>query len=119
MGRHHVLPLSADIQVRARRIGFDSLTPIRWMKVANIKLEASTSSVFLGKPNLPNGVVKNDVESILFLRKPGGSWQIFYCDDDRPVAQADNVDGGLDNEHAPKFTDGGNSIRYWRLKFSY
>lgn len=71
-GRHHVLPLSADIQVRARRIGFDSLTPIRWLKVANIKLEASSSSRFLGKPNLPNGVVKNDVEHILFLRKPGG-----------------------------------------------
>jgi modification methylase len=71
-GRHFVLPLSADIQVRARRIGFDNLTPIRWMKVANIKLEASTSSVFLGKPNLPNGVVKNDIEHILFLRKPGG-----------------------------------------------
>lgn len=71
-GRHHVLPLAGDIQVRARRLGFDNLTPIRWMKVSNIKLEASTSSVFLGKPNLPNGVVKNDVESILFLRKPGG-----------------------------------------------
>jgi site-specific DNA-methyltransferase (adenine-specific) len=71
-GRHHVLPLAADIQVRTRRIGFDNLTPIRWMKVSNIRLEASTSSVFLGKPNLPNGVVKNDVESILFLRKPGG-----------------------------------------------
>lgn len=71
-GRHHVLPLSADIQVRARRIGFDNLTPIRWMKVANIRLEASRSSRFLGKPNLPNGVVKNDVEHILFLRKPGG-----------------------------------------------
>ena len=26
--RHHVLPLSADIHVRARRIGFDVLTPI-------------------------------------------------------------------------------------------
>jgi len=71
-GRHHVLPLSADIQVRARRLGFDCLTPIRWMKVANIKLEASRSSRFLGKPNLPNGIVKNDVEHILFLRKPGG-----------------------------------------------
>ena len=71
-GRHHVLPLAADIQVRTRRIGLDNLTPIRWMKVANIKLEASDSSVFLGKPNLPNGIVKNDVESILFLRKPGG-----------------------------------------------
>ena len=33
-GRHHVLPLSADIQVRARRLGFDCLTPIRWLKVA-------------------------------------------------------------------------------------
>ncbi len=71
-GRHHVLPLSADIQVRARRIGFDVLTPIRWLKVANIKLEASRSSRFLGKPNLPNGIVKNDIEHILFLRKPGG-----------------------------------------------
>lgn len=71
-GRHHVLPLSADIQVRARKLGFDCLTPIRWLKVANIKLEASRSSRFLGKPNLPNGVVKNDVEHILFLRKPGG-----------------------------------------------
>lgn len=71
-GRHFVLPLSADIQVRARRIGFDNLTPIRWQKVANIRLEASTSSRFLGKPNLPNGVVKNDLEHILFLRKPGG-----------------------------------------------
>lgn len=71
-GRHYVLPLSADIQVRARRLGFDCLTPIRWLKVANIKLEASRSSRYLGKPNLPNGIVKNDLEHILFLRKPGG-----------------------------------------------
>jgi len=71
-GRHHVLPLSADLQVRARHLGFDNLTPIRWLKVANIKLEASRSSRFLGKPNLPNGIVKNDLEHILFFRKPGG-----------------------------------------------
>jgi modification methylase len=71
-GRHYVLPLSADIQVRGRHLGFDALTPIRWLKVANIKLEASNSSRFLGKPNLPNGVVKNDIEHIVFLRKPGG-----------------------------------------------
>ena len=70
-GRHHVLPLSADLQVRARRVGFDVLTPILWHKVANIKLEASKSSRFLGKPNLPNGVVKNDIEHILFFRKRG------------------------------------------------
>lgn len=71
-GRHHVLPLAADIQVRARKLGFDNLTPVLWMKVANIVLEASRSSRFLGKPNLPNGVVKNDIEHILFMRKPGG-----------------------------------------------
>ncbi|MGH2587932.1 MAG: DNA-methyltransferase [Dehalococcoidia bacterium] len=71
-GRHYVMPLPADIQVHSRRIGFDNLTPIIWFKVANITLEASKSSVFLGKPNLPNGVVKNDRETILMLRKPGG-----------------------------------------------
>jgi site-specific DNA-methyltransferase (adenine-specific) len=71
-GRHHVLPLSADFQVRARHLGFDCLTPIRWLKVSNIKLEASKSARYLGKPNLPNGIVKNDIEHILFFRKPGG-----------------------------------------------
>jgi modification methylase len=71
-GRHHVLPLSADIQVRARSIGFDNLTPIRWLKVSNMKLEASKSGRYLGKPNLPNGIIKNDLEHIIFLRKPGG-----------------------------------------------
>lgn len=70
-GRHHVLPLSADLMVRARKLGFDILNPIRWLKVANIRLEASRSARYLGKPNLPNGVVKNDIESILFFRKPG------------------------------------------------
>lgn len=70
-GRHYVLPLSSDIRVRARKLGFDNLQGITWLKVANIKLEASNSSRFLGKPNLPNGIVKNDTEHILFLRKPG------------------------------------------------
>lgn len=71
-GRHHVLPLGADIQVRMRKLGFDNLTPIRWLKIANVRLEASRSSRFLGKPNLPNGVVKNDIEHILLFRKAGG-----------------------------------------------
>jgi DNA modification methylase len=52
-------------------MGFDNLQGVTWLKVSNIKLEASTSSRFLGKPNLPNGIVKNDTEHILFLRKPG------------------------------------------------
>jgi len=71
-GRHYVLPLPADIQVRSRRLGLDNLTPIIWLKVGNIALEASASSRFLGKPNLPNGIVKNDFETIVMLRKPGG-----------------------------------------------
>jgi site-specific DNA-methyltransferase (adenine-specific) len=71
-GRHDVLPLAADIVVRGRRLGFDSLQGITWLKVANIKLEASRSARYLGKPNLPNGVIKNDTEHILMLRKPGG-----------------------------------------------
>jgi site-specific DNA-methyltransferase (adenine-specific) len=71
-GRHHVLPLAADIQVRVRRLGLDVLTPIIWLKVSNISMEASTSSRFLGKPYLPGGVIKNDRETIILLRKPGG-----------------------------------------------
>jgi site-specific DNA-methyltransferase (adenine-specific) len=71
-GRHRVLPLAADIQVRARQFGLDVLTPILWMKVSNITLEASKSSRFLGKPYLPGGIIKNDRETIVMLRKPGG-----------------------------------------------
>ncbi len=70
-GRHYVLPLAADIRVRARRLGLDHLQGITWYKVTNIKLEASRSSRYLGKPNLPGGIIKNDTEHIIFLRKPG------------------------------------------------
>jgi modification methylase len=69
--RHQVLPLSSDIMVRARSLGFDVLTPIYWFKVGNIRMEASRSSRFLGKPYLPNGIIKNDRETIVMLRKPG------------------------------------------------
>lgn len=71
-GRHHVLPLPADISVRARSIGFDYLTPIHWCKIANMATEVGGSARFLGKPYEPNAILKNDVESILLLRKPGG-----------------------------------------------
>ncbi len=71
-GRHLVLPLHADIAVRARRIGFDYLTPIFWHKIANAQFEASgNGGGFLGKPYEPNAVIKNDVEHILMLRKHG------------------------------------------------
>lgn len=71
-GRHMVVPLHADISVRCRRIGLDYLTPILWHKIANAKLEVENGSSFLGKPFEPNAIVKNDVEYILMLRKPGG-----------------------------------------------
>lgn len=71
-GRHMVMPLHADIAVRARRIGFDYLTPILWHKIANASYEVENGSSFLGKPYEPNAIVKNDVEYILMLRKPGG-----------------------------------------------
>lgn len=71
-GRHLVLPLHADIAVRTRRLGFDYLTPILWHKIANAQFEAAgNGGGFLGKPYEPNAIVKNDVEYILMLRKPG------------------------------------------------
>ena len=71
-GRHFVVPLHADISVHCRDIGFDYLTPILWYKIANAATEVEgNGSPFLGKPYEPNGVIKNDVEYILMLRKPG------------------------------------------------
>ena len=71
-GRHHVMPLHSDITVRMRRIGLDSLTPILWFKIANGKNESEGNGAgFYGKPYQPGAIVKNDVEYILFFRKPG------------------------------------------------
>lgn len=71
-GRHMVVPLHADIAVRCRAIGFDYLTPILWHKIANASYEVENGSSFLGKPFEPNAIIKNDIEYILMLRKPGG-----------------------------------------------
>jgi len=71
-GRHSVMPMHADIVVRARMIGFDNLSPIFWYKISNAKYEVENGSSFLGKPYEPNAIIKNDVEFILMLRKPGG-----------------------------------------------
>lgn len=70
--RHMVMPMHADIVVRARKIGFDNLTPIIWYKISNANYEVENGSGFLGKPYEPNAIIKNDVEFILMLRKPGG-----------------------------------------------
>lgn len=69
-GRHYVLPLHADIQVRARKNKLDSLTPILWSKIANGAKEAEGNGAgFSGKPYQPGAVVKNDIEYSLFMRK--------------------------------------------------
>jgi len=71
-GRHHVVPLHADITVRVRRLGLDSLTPILWFKIANGALEAEGNGAgFYGKPYQPGAIIKNDFEYILFFRKGG------------------------------------------------
>jgi DNA modification methylase len=68
-----VIPLHSSISERARKIGFDNLAPIIWHKIANAAFEAAGNGAgFLGKPYEPNAVIKNDVEYILLLRKPGG-----------------------------------------------
>jgi len=71
-GRHMVVPLHADISVRCRQLGLDYLTPIFWHKIANASYEVENGSSFLGKPYEPNAILKNDVEYVLMLRKPGG-----------------------------------------------
>ncbi len=71
-GRHAVIPLHASIQTQCIDIGFDNLAPIIWHKISNAKTESGRSGTYLGKPFEPNGVIKNDIEFILMLRKPGG-----------------------------------------------
>lgn len=72
-GRHRVLPLPSDIQVRSRNHGLDNLTPILWFKIGNRTNEAGGgSSGYYGKPYQPGAIIKNDHEHIVMLRKPGG-----------------------------------------------
>ncbi len=70
-GKHVVYPLHSDITVRARKSGFDNLTPILWYKISSAKFEANSYSTILGKPYEPNAIIKNDIEFILIQRKPG------------------------------------------------
>ena len=68
-GRHWVAPLHSDIQVRARSFGLDNLAPIIWYKIANGATETvGNGSGYYGKPYQPNGVIKNDIEYILFRK---------------------------------------------------
>jgi site-specific DNA-methyltransferase (adenine-specific) len=82
-GRHLVMPLHADIQVRTRKMNLDVLTPILWHKIANGVTEVEGNGAgFYGKPYQPNAIVKNDIEYILFMRKGGKYRQV------EPLAKA-------------------------------
>ena len=70
-GRHVVFPLHASIQEHCRTLGFDNLAPVIWYKISNAKFEVENGSRFLGKPYEPNAIIKNDIEYLLFQRKPG------------------------------------------------
>lgn len=92
-GRHWVLPLPSDIQVRSRKVGLDNLTPILWYKIANRTNEAGGgSSGFYGKPYQPGAVIKNDHEHILMLRKPGGYRQTPMIQKALSMLQRDEMD---------------------------
>ena len=54
--------------------GWDSTTwrPSSGTRSATSPWRSTTGGRFLGKPYEPNGIVKNDIEFILFQRKPGG-----------------------------------------------
>jgi len=88
--------LHADISRQCVALGFDYLTPIYWWKVSNISLEASRSSRYLGKPCEPNGIIKNDIEYILLLRK-GGSYR-------QPTDEMRAASAISKNEYAAWFT---------------
>lgn len=70
-GKHEIIPLHADILVRCRALGFEDLATVLWYKIANATTEVGGAGAMLGKPYEPNGVIKNDVEFVLRLRKPG------------------------------------------------
>lgn len=71
-GRHYLVPLHSDIQVRARKLRLDCLMPILWHKIANGATEVEGNGAgFYGKPYQPGGIIKNDIEYILFFRKGG------------------------------------------------
>nr|UDO47320.1 DNA methylase N-4/N-6 [Pandoravirus massiliensis] len=72
-GRHRLVPLHADIQIACQRVGFDCLAPIIWHKIGSAAHEVNNGKAsMLGKPYEPNAIIKNDIEYVLMLRKPGG-----------------------------------------------
>jgi hypothetical protein len=89
--------------------------------VSHLNSEEMAKGAILGKidteRNTKDGLTPGKYS--VFIRKPGQKWQVFYCKDDVVVAEAGDVEQNLDNEHKPRFADGGNSIRYYKIKFTF
>ncbi len=95
-GRHRVLPLPSDIQVRSRDNGLDNLTPILWFKIGNRTNEAGGGSGgYYGKPYQPGAIIKNDHEHIVMLRKPGGYRTTPMIQKALSMLQRDEMDGWM------------------------
>jgi DNA modification methylase len=95
-GRHRVLPLPSDIQVRSRNNGLDNLTPILWFKIGNRTNEAGGgSSGYYGKPYQPGAIIKNDHEHIVMLRKPGGYRTTLMVQKALSMLQRDEMDAWM------------------------
>jgi modification methylase len=71
-GAHMVIPLHASIAEHCRQLDFHNLATVVWHKISNARFEVQNGTAFLGKPYEPNAVIKNDLEYLLMLRKPGG-----------------------------------------------
>lgn len=95
-GRHRVLPLPSDIQVRSRKVGLDNLTPILWFKIGNRTNEAGGGpSGYYGKPYQPGAIIKNDHEHIVMLRKPGGYRTTSMVQRALSILQRDEIDAWM------------------------
>lgn len=71
-GAHKVIPLHASIAEHCRQLEFHNLATVVWHKISNAAFEVENGTAFLGKPYEPNAVIKNDLEYLLMMRKPGG-----------------------------------------------
>ena len=69
-GKHHILPLHSDLEVQARKLGFEKLNGIIWQKIGNLNYEQGPGGI-LGQPGQPNQIIPLDYEHLLVMRRPG------------------------------------------------
>ena len=73
-GRHYVVPLHADIQVRTRRVGSDCLTPVLSYKIANGVTEAEGNGGWVLREAISTGLRHQERRRVHPVHAEG--WQI-------------------------------------------